>query len=96
MFDRNDFGSENIFYSKNKTFYLIDFEFFCESAPALTDILSFWIGKYHKLIKNNDKNLLKIFKKDFQNYDENEIILSFIYLLSVNKFPLRLLYLWKN
>lgn len=50
-----DLGSENIFCRPSpkqvSDFTLIDWEFFSESAPALTDRVGVWLGRHHRALK---------------------------------------------
>jgi hypothetical protein len=51
-----DLGSENIFSSAaaataERRFAVIDWESFAESAPAMTDRVSFWLGRHHRRFK---------------------------------------------
>lgn len=70
-----DMGSENIFchYRANAItdFTLIDWEFFTDTAPALTDQVSVWLGCRHREIKGwrkvNVETLAKKFLSDFVN-----------------------------
>lgn len=51
-----DLGSENVFsradtLSGNPTIAIIDWEFFTETAPAMTDRVGFWLGQHHRQFK---------------------------------------------
>lgn len=50
-----DLGSENIFCGPNSQdvsdFTIIDWEFFSESAPAMTDCVGLWLGRHHRAFK---------------------------------------------
>lgn len=64
-----DLGSENVFYSKNSSdineFTLIDWEFFSETAPAMTDQVSLWLGHHHRHIKGWGKPRINMLASDF-------------------------------
>lgn len=68
-----DLGSENIFsYQSAQTtsdYTLIDWEFFTETAPAMTDRVGVWLGCHHRTIKGirkpNVNTLTAIFLADF-------------------------------
>ena len=79
-----DFGSENIFISKQKLFSIIDWERSLQLGPMYTDIIGFWLGKYHKEIKKRCLKTIKRFYTKFSNLDETELGLALCYLVSVN------------
>lgn len=79
-----DFGSENIFINNTSNFYIIDWERSTDTAPYQTDMVAFWLGKRHVLIKNNPTAAYKEFKKHFANYNEIDIALALVFLVSVN------------
>lgn len=50
-----DIGSENVFSQaparELTDFWLIDWEFFTDTAPALTDRIGEWLGRHHRTLK---------------------------------------------
>lgn len=68
-----DMGSENVFSrhpaQAPSDFALIDWEFFTESAPALTDRVSVWLGNRHRAFKGDARSdiglLAAAFLRDF-------------------------------
>ena len=51
-----DLGSENVFSTarvetKKTRYAVIDWEFFTETAPAMTDRVAFWLGQQHRYLK---------------------------------------------
>jgi len=51
-----DLGSENVFSTHNHDprepqFAIIDWEYFTETAPAMTDRVAYWLGQHHRLFK---------------------------------------------
>lgn len=54
-----DLGSENLFSHPSakslSDFSIIDWEFFTETAPALTDRVGVWIGRHHRTLKRKRK-----------------------------------------
>lgn len=72
-----DLGSENIFSKKNPTsacdYAIIDWEFFTDTAPELTDKVGIWLGKKHIVIKKRNLKLI------------NEITIEFLEYFSIHK-----------
>ena len=70
-----DLGSENIFSLPNARavadFTLIDWEFFTETAPAMTDRVSVWLGSRHRAFKSRNgpgqNALAEAFLAEFEN-----------------------------
>ncbi|MBX3617918.1 MAG: hypothetical protein KF839_12410 [Nitrosomonas sp.] len=67
-----DLGSENVF-SKLETdfdksiFAIIDWEFFTEFAPAMTDRVAYWLGQHHRN-----------FKREFGSWNARESAIYFL------------------
>lgn len=78
-----DFGGENIYINNEKNFMIIDWERGTKFAPILLDKLSFWLGKNHYYLKNNDFHFQN-FLLEFENENKYDIALSIIFLVNVN------------
>ena len=79
-----DLGSSNIFMSSGR-YWIVDWEQYYESAPYLVDIMSYWLGANYKGIiceKKEFINRVSVFAK-MNDYDMRDVILSIIYLISV-------------
>ncbi len=65
----SDMGSENIFSrhpAEHVTdFFLIDWEFFAEVAPALTDRVGVWLGHHHRDFKGRNRPERAALAKEF-------------------------------
>lgn len=69
-----DLGSENVFSRGNaqqiSDFAIIDWEFFSETAPALSDRVGFWLGRNHRALKGRfgarPEVLARAFLADFE------------------------------
>ena len=62
---------------------IIDWERGTKFAPILLDKLSFWLGKNHYYLKNNDFHFQN-FLLEFENENKYDIALSIIFLVNVN------------
>lgn len=70
-----DLGSENIFTRSPlisaKDCALIDWEYYTDSAPALTDRVGVWLGCHHKYLKAKQRpdieSMARLFIQDFTN-----------------------------
>jgi thiamine kinase-like enzyme len=79
-----DFGSENIFVNNKNKYCIIDWEHSMGIAPHKTDIIAFWLGKNYKVIKRNSNRAFQKFKNNFQNYNQTDIALALLFMISVN------------
>ena len=76
-----DLGSENIFSSADASapshFALIDWEFFTDTAPALTDQVGIWLGTHHRVLKGGGiteiRKLQVAFLSDFSGFPEGKV-----------------------
>ena len=83
-----DLGSENVFSPKPKKslsdFFVIDWEFFNDSAPILTDQVGYWLGKHHSDIKGfwrpSPRELTLKFLKQFEPKGLQASVIALLYL----------------
>lgn len=75
-----DFGSENIFKNKKDEYIVIDWERSEKVAPILTDEVGYWLGKHHKIIKNDIKEASKRFRRYAENKKEIDVLLALVFL----------------
>ena len=92
-----DFGSENIFQNSRGDYLIIDWERSEDLTPYLSDKVAYWLGKYHRLIKNDINMAYNNFRHSFEKYNKVDVVLSLHFLNSV-KFDLAILvsYKWKQ
>jgi len=83
-FGHGDFGGENIFQNNKKEFIVIDWERSTTNAPILLDLISYWLGKNHKELKNNQTEVIDEFYNYFKSYSQKDVALALIFLASVN------------
>lgn len=79
-----DFGSENIFINNKNKFYIIDWERSTNDAPYLTDMIAFWLGGHHKLIKENSAKAYEKLMQEFKNEKHIDLAMALLFLISVN------------
>jgi len=83
-FGHGDFGGENIFQNNKEKFIVIDWERSTTNAPVLLDLISYWLGKNHKELKNNQTEVIDEFYNYFKSYSQKDVALALIFLASVN------------
>ena len=77
-----DFGSENIFKNSVGKYLIIDWERSKDKSPYLVDQIAFWLGKNHRLVKENSKITYADFRHDFEEYSDIDIALGLYFLNS--------------
>ncbi len=85
-----DLGSENVFSRLPAQavcdFTIIDWECFCETAPALTDRVGFWLGRHHLALKGwfrtSPGELARAFLAEFERAPggRHAAVLALLYL----------------
>jgi len=90
-----DLGSENVLSHKSSkgadTEYLIlDWEYFTDHAPALTDRVAYWLGQRHRALKrslprpNPDAVLVQLLEEfKGRGYDAEEVAVALLYLVHI-------------
>lgn len=92
-----DFGSENFYVDPARRVHLIDWEHFCDTAPILTDVVGFWIGKNHRAIQRGDREVAQDFAREFEEHRDSDLLLALIFLSAFDITDAsRLVALWKS
>ena len=85
-----DFGSENIFKNSAGKYLIIDWERSKDKSPYLVDKIAFWLGKNHRLIKENSEIAYADFRNNFEEFSSIDVALGLHFLKSA-KFNLAVL-----
>ena len=83
-FVHGDFGSENILIDKNGFFIVIDWERATSNGPYYVDIIAYWLGQNHKMIKKNSKKAIKQFYKYFNKIEKVDLAFALCFLVAAN------------
>lgn len=82
-FVHGDFGSENILI-ENGVFTIIDWERATDVGPCFVDIVAYWLGKNHSLLKNKSENTIEEFYVKFKDVAKLDLALALCFLVGVN------------
>jgi hypothetical protein len=90
-----DLGSENVLSrpaanGEGLDYFILDWEYYTDCAPALTDRVSYWLGQRHRYLKRsfppaNTCIILEQLFEDFsrQGHDEQEVTVALLHLVRI-------------
>lgn len=79
-----DFGSENIFLNENGIFKVIDWERATNIGPYYVDIIAYWLGQNHKMLKKNSEKTIEQFYIDFNEVRKIDLAFALCFLVGAN------------